>query len=63
MTLPPWMVGQMSMKEAQAGGEAEELAHLSAAAVLMIAPVLACAALVQRALGRVALWNKRVEAK
>ena len=63
MTLPPWMVGQMSMKEAQAGGEAEELAHLSAAAVLMIAPVLACAALVQRALGRVALWSKRVEAK
>jgi multiple sugar transport system permease protein len=24
MTLPPWMVGQLSMKEAQIGGEAEE---------------------------------------
>ena len=30
LTLPPWAVGQLSMKEAQAGGEAEEWAHLSA---------------------------------
>jgi len=28
MTLPPWAAGQFSMKEAQAGGEAEEWAHL-----------------------------------
>jgi ABC-type glycerol-3-phosphate transport system permease component len=41
LTVPPWMVGQQSMKEAQTGGEAEELAHLSAAAVLMIASAVA----------------------
>jgi hypothetical protein len=28
MTLPPWAAEQLSMKEAQAGGEAEEWAHL-----------------------------------
>ena len=51
MTLPPWAVGQLSMKEAQAGGEAEEWAHLSAATVLMVLPLLGFTALVQRALG------------
>lgn len=59
MTLPPWLVGQMSMKEAQVGGEAEEWARFSAATVLLALPVLACAALVQRALGRMALWSGR----
>lgn len=58
MTLPPWLVGQMSMKEAQVGGEAEEWARLSATTILMVAPVLACAALAQRAFGRMALWNR-----
>ena len=29
LTLPPWMVGQLSMKEAQTGGGAEEVAHLA----------------------------------
>ena len=58
MTLPPWMVGQLSMKEAQIGGEAEEWANLSAAAVLMAAPLLACAALVRRALNRKDLWTR-----
>jgi ABC-type glycerol-3-phosphate transport system permease component len=52
LTLPPWMVGQLSMKEAQAGGEAEELAHLSAAAVLMAVPALALATFAHRLLGR-----------
>jgi multiple sugar transport system permease protein len=33
MTLPPWLEGQVSMKEAQVGGEAEEWAHLSAATI------------------------------
>ncbi len=50
LTLPPWMVGQLSMKEAQAGGEAEELAHLSAAVVLMAIPALVLAAFASRAL-------------
>jgi multiple sugar transport system permease protein len=57
MTLPPWMVGQISMKEAQAGSEAEEWAHLSAATVLMVLPVLACTAAVQRVLSRISVWR------
>jgi multiple sugar transport system permease protein len=51
-TLTPWMVGQLSLKEAQIGGEAEEWAHLSAATVLMVAPLLLFAATLQRMLGR-----------
>ncbi len=47
-TLPPWMVGQLSMKEAQVGGGAEEVAHLCAATVFMILPTLALAALARR---------------
>jgi multiple sugar transport system permease protein len=58
MTLPPWMIGQMSIKEAQVGGEAEEWAHLSAATVFMIFPILACTAFAQRFLGRMALWSR-----
>ena len=58
MTLPPWMVGQLSMKEAQIGGEAEEWANLSAATVLMVAPLLACAVFARRALSRTALWQR-----
>jgi multiple sugar transport system permease protein len=56
-TLPPWMIGQMSIKEAQTGGDGEEWAQLSAAAVFMIVPVLVCAAFAQRFLGRMALWK------
>ena len=56
-TLPPWMIGQMSIKEAQTGGDGEEWAQLSAATVFMIVPVLACAALAQRFLGRMILWK------
>ncbi len=52
LTLPPWMVGQISYKEAQVGGEPEEWAHLSAATVVMVVPVLLFAAFAQRALGR-----------
>jgi multiple sugar transport system permease protein len=39
-TLTPWMVGQLSIKEAQVGGEPEEWAHLSAATVVMVTPLL-----------------------
>lgn len=52
MTVPPWMVQQLSMREAQVGGDTEEWAHLSAAMVAMILPVLAAAAFVQRQLAR-----------
>jgi multiple sugar transport system permease protein len=51
-TVPPWMVQQLSMREAQVGGDTEEWAHLSAAMVAMILPVLAAAAFVQRQLAR-----------
>jgi multiple sugar transport system permease protein len=57
-TLTPWMVGQLSMKEAQTGGETEEWAHLSAAAVLMMVPLLLVASMVQRYLTRMAPWQK-----
>jgi multiple sugar transport system permease protein len=57
-TLPPWVMGQMSMKEAQAGGDAEEWSQLSAAIIFMIMPLLAYTALVQRVLGRMALGNR-----
>ena len=51
-TLTPWMVGQLSMKEAQAGGEGEELSRMAAAAIFMAAPAVLLAALVQRRLAR-----------
>lgn len=51
-TLPPWVMGQMSIKEAQAGGDAEEWSQLSAAIIFMIVPLLACTAVAQRVLGR-----------
>ncbi len=57
LTLPPWMVGQLSMKEAQVGGGPEEVAHLSAAATLMFAPLLIFASLIMRQLGKAALWR------
>jgi ABC-type glycerol-3-phosphate transport system permease component len=54
-TLPPFLVGQMSMKEAQTGSETEEWSHFSAAAMLMILPVVVFVSLVQKWLGRLAL--------
>lgn len=58
MTLPPWMAGQLSIKEAQVGGEAAEIAQLSAAAVLMALPVLAFTGLLQRFVGNTAHWQR-----
>jgi multiple sugar transport system permease protein len=52
MTLPPFLVGQMSIKEAQVGGDGQEWAQFSAATMLMVVPLLACSTVVQRALGR-----------
>jgi multiple sugar transport system permease protein len=51
-TLTPWMVGQLSMKEAQIGGEPEEWAHLSAATVLMVTPLLVFSGMAMRMLSR-----------
>jgi ABC-type glycerol-3-phosphate transport system permease component len=51
-TLPPWIVGQMSIKEGQVGDEEDAWSKLSAAIIFMIVPLLACAAFAQRVLGR-----------
>lgn len=55
LTLTPWAVGQLSMKEAQVGGEPEEWANLSAANPLMATPALLLAALAQRQIARAAM--------
>jgi multiple sugar transport system permease protein len=52
LTLPPWVVGQLSIKEAQVGGGAEELAQLSAATIVMVFPALIFAAIAQRLFSR-----------
>lgn len=52
ITLMPWMAGQLSIEEAQVGGGQEEVAHLSAAAILMIAPLLLFSGVVTRMLSR-----------
>ena len=54
-TLPAWIMGQMSIKEAQVGGDGDEWPQLSAAIIFMIVPLLACTAFAQRVLGRMAL--------
>ena len=54
-TLTPWMVGQLSLKEAQVGGGPEEWAHLSAATILMIAPLLLFSGVAIRLLSRCSL--------
>ena len=55
LTLPPFLAGQLSMKEAQAGGETVEWARLSAATIVMVIPMLAVTGLAQRFLGRLTL--------
>lgn len=52
LTLPPWAVGQLSMKEAQVGGGPEEVAHLAAATIVMILPALGFAAFALKGFGR-----------
>ena len=51
-TLTPWMVGQLSIKEAQVGGEPEEWAHLSAATVFMVTPLLIFSSVAMRMLSK-----------
>jgi hypothetical protein len=47
----------MSVREQQAGSDAEELARLSAAIVLMAAPLILGMGFVQRLLVRRTLWS------
>jgi multiple sugar transport system permease protein len=58
MTLPPWVVGQMSVKEAQTGGDTEEWSRLSAAMVVMLIPLLAGVVVAQRFLSRMTLRGR-----
>lgn len=58
MTVPPWMVGQLSMKEAQASAEDEEVARLAAAVVLMMAPLVVFAGIAAKVLSRAMLWRR-----
>ena len=57
LTLPPWLVGQLSMKEAQTGGGPEEVAQLSAAATFMIIPLIVFATIALRPIGKAAVWQ------
>ena len=52
-TMPPWVIGQMSIKEAQVGGDGQEWPQLSAAIIFMIIPVVVGAGFAQRYLSRV----------
>ena len=59
ITMPPWLVSQISMREAQIIAEEDELSHLSAAIVLMVLPLLAFSVTLQRFLGQQELWRQR----
>jgi multiple sugar transport system permease protein len=52
LTLPPFLEAQMSIKEAQVAGEAEEWSRFSAATILLLLPLLVPLGLVQRALSK-----------
>lgn len=57
-TLPPWVMGQMSIKEAATGGDTEEWPQLSAAITFMFLPLLACTVFALRAIGRTAMRDR-----
>jgi multiple sugar transport system permease protein len=57
-TLPPWVIGQMSIKEAQVGGDSQEWPQLSATIIFIVVPVLACTGLAQRFLSRIAVRSR-----
>jgi multiple sugar transport system permease protein len=57
MTMPPYLAAQMSVREQQAGSDAEEWTRLSAAIVLMTAPLILVAGFVQRLIARSTLWS------
>jgi multiple sugar transport system permease protein len=62
LTIPPWMVGQVSIKEAQTGGGSEDLAHLVAATLVMALPVLMLTIMAARSVTRLLrprLFNNR----
>jgi multiple sugar transport system permease protein len=58
MTLPPWLAGQMSVREAAVGGDQEERLNLSAAIILTVLPLVALTGFAQRFLSRLASWRR-----
>jgi multiple sugar transport system permease protein len=58
MTMPPYLAAQMSVREQQAGSDAEEWTRLSAAIVLMVVPLILGAGFVQQLLTRRTLWSR-----
>jgi multiple sugar transport system permease protein len=52
MTMPPFLAAQMSVREQQAGSDAEEWSRLSAAIVLMAGPLIFGAGIAQRLIAR-----------
>lgn len=57
-TAPVWLIGQLSMKEAQATAEAEELARFAAAASLLMIPLIAFAGAVHSGVARGGLGRR-----
>jgi ABC-type glycerol-3-phosphate transport system permease component len=57
MTITPWITGQLSIKEAQVGAETSEGSHVSAAATLMVVPLIIAAVFVHRAFAKLATWT------
>jgi multiple sugar transport system permease protein len=52
MTMAPWVIAQISSREAQIGSDAQEWANLSAALLVMSIPLAALAAVAQRLAAR-----------
>jgi multiple sugar transport system permease protein len=52
MTVPPYLAAQMSVREQQAGSDAEEWTHLAAAIVATMAPLVVIAGFAQRYLAQ-----------
>jgi multiple sugar transport system permease protein len=58
LTMPPFLVGQMSIREQQAASDPEEIGRLAVVVVLMVAPLVASAGLAQRMLSKSSLpWG------
>ena len=57
MTLPVWVVEQMSYREAQTSSSTEEWANFSAAAIFIVLPMIAFAGIALRVLGRRTAWK------
>ncbi len=58
MTLPPWTVDMVSVREAKILSEGDEWSHLGAAIIFVAAPLVIIAALTHRVVGRIGSWQR-----